>query len=188
FEGSKKQLRVGYVGQNGHSYEPIGRYLWDVIPKEQMSLQKIERHLRSLTSEQRQELFNKNPSYVFFRELDQEAVTFMGSPVVPGRTIATDHGFFPKGSLALLQFERPHFNSPEDEEPASWQPVTRVVFDQDTGGAIRGPHRVDLFWGAGPEAKQASGVMKQKGRLVYFVPRKELLARLAETRSPSSQD
>jgi membrane-bound lytic murein transglycosylase A len=115
---------------------------------------------------------------VFFRPLERHGVTALGTEVVAGRTIATDTSFFPKGALAFLQFEKPVFNSPGDTEPASWLPTSRFVLDQDTGGAIRGPHRVDLFWGRGPEAKQAAGVMKNKGRLVYFVPKPEFLQRL----------
>ncbi len=174
------QLNVGYAAQNGFPYVPIGRFLLDVIPKEKMSLQQIERYLRSSPESERRRLMNMNPSYVFFRPLETSGITYFGTEVVPGRTVATDKNLFPKGTLAFLEFEKPRFAKADSEEPAAWEKASRFVLDQDTGGAIRGPHRVDLFWGRGEEAKQAAGVMKNPGRLVYFVPRPDLLARLRE--------
>src|SRR5690606_28273347 len=94
-----------------------------------------------------------------------------GVEAVPGRSIATDAKYFPKGALAFLEFEKPVFEKESDIKPAQWVKAGRFVLDHDTGGAIRGPHRVDLFWGRGHEAKQASGVMRQSGRLYYLVPR-----------------
>lgn len=170
-----KYMRVGYAGQNGHSYFPIGKALMGTIPKEQMSLQKIEQHLRSLTPEQRQAILNQNASYVFFRKLETGSMTFMETDAIAGRSIATDQGFFPKGALAFLTFEKPEFASPHDIEPVSWKSESRFVFDHDTGGAIRGPHRVDLFVGAGESAKQMAGVMRHSGRLYYLVPKVEYL-------------
>ncbi len=169
-----KELKVGYAGQNGHPYVAIGRHLTEIIPKEKITMHSIESHLRSLPSEEARKLMELNPSYVFFQNLPRAGLTFLGTEVVNGRTIATDQSYFPKGALAFLSFEKPVFATPQDVEPASWQPSSRFVLDQDTGGAIRGPHRVDLFWGRGSDAKQAAGVMKKKGRLVYFVPRPAL--------------
>jgi membrane-bound lytic murein transglycosylase A len=166
-----KDLSIGYASQNGYPYSPIGKYLFDVIPKEKMTQQSIEAHLRSLPPEEARKIMEQNPSYVFFRPLEHRGITALGTEVVAGRTIATDLTYFPKGALAYLEFEKPIFNTVSDAEPTRWEPTSRFVLDQDTGGAIRGPHRVDLFWGRGPEAKQAAGVMKNKGRLVYFVPK-----------------
>lgn len=166
-----EQLRVGYAGQNGHPYEPIGKYLFDVIPKEQMSLQTIEHYLRTLRSDALNEMLAKNPSYVFFRKLSGPSLTTAGTETVAGRTIATDASLFPKGVLAYLEFSKPVFESEQSQQPTSWQKTGRLVIDQDTGGAIRGPGRVDLYWGVGPEAKQCAGVMKQYGRLQYLVPK-----------------
>jgi membrane-bound lytic murein transglycosylase A len=171
---TKKELRVVYAGQNGHDYQAIGQFLFDIIPREKMSLQKIESHLRALPPEQMQELMNKNPSYIFFASSDKRAVTYFGNEAQAGRTIATDQKFFPKGALALLEFDHPVFTSPQDEEPTQFKKVSRLVFDQDTGGAIKGPGRVDLFWGSGPEAKQHSGVIKNPGRLYYLFPKAAL--------------
>lgn len=166
-----KELRVGYDSQNGHPYVAIGKFLLNEIPREEMSLQRIENYLQGLSFEEQQYLLNKNPSYVFFRPLKGESQTFMGTDVVEGRTIATDYGIFPKGALALLDFEKPIFATDTDMTPATWVMSRRLVVDHDTGGAIRGPGRLDLYWGKGARAKQSAGVMKHKGRLTYLVPK-----------------
>lgn len=168
---SGKEIRVGYDSQNGHPYVAIGAQLLDVIPLEEMSLQKIEQYLNSLPREQQQEILNKNPSYVFFRKLKGSSQTYFSTDVIPGRTIATDYGFFPKGAMAFLEFEKPIFATKESDVPQSWEKTGRLVFDHDTGGAIRGPARLDLYWGRGSEAKQSAGVMKGWGRLTYLVPK-----------------
>lgn len=170
-----KEMKVGYAAQNGHPYVAIGKHMLDVIPKEKITMHTIEAHLRSIPEAESKRLMQLNPSYVFFRKLQSAGLTFFGSEVVAGRTIATDYTYFPKGALAFLQFEKPVFASPKDAEPTGWQPASRFVLDQDTGGAIRGPHRVDLFWGKGPEAQQSAGVMKNKGRLVYLVPKPQAI-------------
>ncbi len=162
FKGGER-LRVGYAAQNGHPYVPIGKFLKDVIPIEEMSLQRIETHLRTLSAQEQQSVLDYNPSYVFFTPLKGKALTYSGMEVVDGRTIATDWRHFPKGTLALLNFQKPVGNE--------LIPTHRFVFDQDTGGAIRGTHRVDLFCGQGAEAKQMAGVMKHKGHLSYLVPK-----------------
>lgn len=172
------ELKVGYASQNGHPYVAIGKHLTHAIPLEEMSLQRIEKYLHSLSPQEQQIYLNKNPSYVFFRELKSESITSLGSEVIAGRTIATDPRYFPKGALALLHFDKPHFAKPTDEIPASWSKVQRVVFDQDTGGAIRGPDRLDLYWGKGTSAKQAAGVMKHWGRLLYLAPKEFYLAQI----------
>lgn len=161
-----EELRVGYAAQNGHPYVPIGKFLFDVIPKEEMSLQKIEAHLRTLNPEQRDELLIKNPSYVFFRKINSRPQTTLGSSVVDGRTLAADHRLFPKGALALLSFE------------LDGQEKTRLVVDQDTGGAIKGGYRFDLFWGAGDAAKEVAGKMRSMGTLYYLAPKDQLIERL----------
>ena len=175
-DGSEKA--VGYEAQNGHSYVPIGKYLFDVIPPEEMSLQAIKTYLRTLTEEEVQEILNKNPSYVFFEERDRGPVGAFGVEVTPGRTIATDDRFFPKGALAFLDFEKPIFRTLDSLQPQSWERVSRFVFDQDVGGAIKGPYRLDLFWGQGPVAGQAAGVIKNWGRLYYLVPKPEFLEKI----------
>jgi membrane-bound lytic murein transglycosylase A len=167
-DGSK--VRVGYASQNGHPYQPLGRFLKDRIPASEMSLMSIRRVMNSLPPEQAETLMALNPSYVFFTHLKGEPLTTLGTPVRAGRTIASDRSYFPKGTLAFVQFEKPVFEA-SAEMPSRFEKAGRLVMDQDTGGAIRGIHRLDLYWGHGPEAEKAAGVMKQWGRLCHLVPK-----------------
>ncbi len=167
----KKRISVGYAGQNGHEYVPIGKFLLDSIPLEKMSLQAIEGHLRSLPKEEIQEILNKNPSFVYFKKTEVEAPTYHGPPATGLRTIATDERFFPKGALALLKVDTPEFSDSNSTEPLGWVHRSLLVFDQDRGGAIRGPGRVDLFYGKGKKARQKAGVMKQRAQLWYLLPK-----------------
>lgn len=168
-------LRLGYASQNGYPFFAIGKHLLDTIPEEKMSMQSIEQYLHSIPEEQMRDILNLNKSYVFFRKLETRPITSFGTEVVDGRTIATDKRFFPKGSLGFLQFEKPVFDSPDSRHPSGWENTSRFVLDHDTGGAITGPHRVDLFWGTGKGAGQSAGVMKQWGKLYYLVPKDSLL-------------
>lgn len=163
--------RYGYASQNGHPYFALGKSLTDVIPLEEMSMQKIKLHLQTLPVLEQQEILNRNPSYVFFKKLDGGALTYAGMEVSDGRTIATDLYLFPKGAMAFLDIEEPEFENESDITPKSWKHTPRLVFDQDTGGAIRGGGRVDLYYGQGAEAAQKAGVMKQQGKLFYLIPR-----------------
>lgn len=170
-----KKIRVGYAGQNGHKYFAIGRDLKDVIPIEEMSMQRIKEHLQTLTHDEMMKVLHKNPSYVFFREIETEAKTYSGSELIQGRTIATDPLYFPKGSLALVEFNKPEVSASGQDTEVNWSPTQRLVFDQDTGGAIRGPGRLDLYWGEGAVAAQHAGIIKERGRLYYFVPKQSFL-------------
>ncbi len=175
-DGSR--FTVGYANQNGHPYVAIGSLLLDKIPKEKMSMQSLQTYLRSLSKKEMQKVLNKNPSYVFFQKIDSKPIAFLGTEVVDGRTVATDNSLFPKGALAFLEFEKPVFDSPQAVEPVEWKKSARFVLDQDTGGAIRGPGRLDLYAGGGPAAEQFAGVMKNPARLFYLVPKPELLKKL----------
>lgn len=151
-----KTLRANYAEKNGWPYEAIGQSIRDKLPAGKITLQTIEQYLRSLPRDQMQTILNINSSYVFFRETQESAITYMGLPATDGRTIATDQRYFPKGAIAFLEFEG----------------VSRLVLDQDIGGAITGPGRVDLFAGRGEEAKLFAGSVKNTGKLYYLVPKK----------------
>jgi membrane-bound lytic murein transglycosylase A len=166
-------VRINYADKNGQAYEPVGKFLRDLIPPEELNLHGIEAYLRTLPREALQGYLNKNPSYVFFQKLDRSAVTYLGVPATDGRTIATDRRYFPKGALGFIEFSRPRFDPPDSLKVAvEGDPVGRFVLDQDIGGAITGGGRVDLFWGRGAEAKKYAGVMKAPGTLRYLVPRR----------------
>lgn len=158
-------LRVGYGAQNGHPYRAIGKDMFQVIPRSKMSLQTIESFLNRLPADERDQFLFANKSYVFFQKLTSRGITFAGTPVVDGRTIATDYRIFPKGTLAWMSLERP---KTENSQALN---IGRFVFDQDTGGAIRGPQRVDLFWGQGDTAKEMAGDVKDPAKIFYLIPK-----------------
>lgn len=166
-----KKIRVGYANQNGYPYVPIGKFLKDKIPLEKMSMQRIKKYLLGQDKLAVNEILNKNPSYVFFKEIQSEALTYSGVEVSDGRTIATDKEFFPKGALAFFDINEPVFSSSKEIDPETYVRRARLVFDQDTGGAIKGGGRVDLYFGKDADAEQKAGVMKQVGKLYYLIPK-----------------
>lgn len=162
-------VRVGHASTNGHPYRSIGRLLVDEgrVDREAMSMQAIRAWLDANPRE-RARVLRWNPSYVFFRRLSGPPVGSLGVPLTPARSIATDARLFPPAALAFLRTERPALLS---DGRLAWVPVSRFVLNQDTGGAIRGPGRADLFWGRGPEAELVAGLMKQLGDLYFLAPR-----------------
>src|SRR5439155_26106132 len=107
-----------------------------------------------------------NESYVFFRFLQEGPLGSLEVPITPGRSVATDARIFPKGALAFIATQKPVVDS--SGQLTGWQPFSRFVLNQDTGGAIRGPQRVDLYFGSGAEAEAAAGFMNSQGKL-YFL-------------------
>lgn len=153
-----KLLRLNFAGKNGHPYRPIGALFRNIIPIEEMSSSRIIEHVRSLNSKDQREILNFNPSYVFFRNSDRNAVTASGEEAIEGRTIATDSREFVKGSMGYLAFD-------DDKLPP------RIVFDQDVGGAIRGKDRLDLFTGRGVTGGELASGLRSRGRYYYLVPK-----------------
>ncbi|MGD8373115.1 MAG: MltA domain-containing protein, partial [Syntrophobacterales bacterium] len=159
-------IRLGYAGKNGRPWRPIGRLLIEkgLIPKEAMSMQAIRRYLKE-HPDQMGEIFSYDPSYVFFRKVEGGPYGNIAVPLTAGRSVATDASLFPKGALAFIECQKPIFA--KDGVILGWAPFARYVLNQDTGGAIRGPGRVDLFWGSGPFSTIAAGHLKHPGTL-YF--------------------
>lgn len=160
--------RVGYADKNGQPYRPIGKLLIDrnVLAAKDVSAQKIKAYLRSNPAEQR-EVLAYNPSYVFFDLRDRGPIGSIGATVTGNRSIATDAALFPHGALGYIETEKPRFDSAGNV--TGWEKFGRFVLNQDTGGAITGPGRVDIFTGFGDEAEHTAGVMKQTGRLFFLV-------------------
>ncbi|HET6519545.1 MAG TPA: MltA domain-containing protein [Geminicoccaceae bacterium] len=163
-------IRVGYAAQNGHRYRAIGRDLIEMgeIPKEQVSLQSIRDWLRA-HPEAASDLMARNPSYVFFTEvngLDPEAgpLGSLGVPLTAGRSLAVDPAYIPLGAPVWLDTTAPAGDGRE-------VPLRRLVIAQDTGGAIKGPIRGDVFWGAGDVAGEIAGRMKSEGGYVLLLPK-----------------
>jgi membrane-bound lytic murein transglycosylase A len=168
---NKKRVRVGYAGQNGWVYESIGKHLFDIIPREEMSLQRIEEHLRTLSKKDLLDFLKINPSYVFFKHLKGRGLTTFGNEVVPGRTLAIDSSLFPLGALGYLSFQKPFYADDSVEVPTSYEETSRLVLAQDTGGAIKSTGRADLFWGEGPEALRYAGTMRHSAKLWFLIPK-----------------
>jgi len=163
------EMRVGYAAQNGHGYVPVGRILADrgEIPREQVSMQSI-RAWMARDARAAQDLMNANPSYVFFRELTGDGpIGSEGVALVPGRSLAVDRAHVALGVPVWLDAQ-----DPLDEA----RRVLRLLVAQDTGGAIRGVVRGDVFWGAGEEAAERAGRMRSRGRTWVLLPR-DLAAR-----------
>lgn len=175
-------VRVGYASQNGHDYTAIGKVLIEMgeLERERVSLQTIRAWL--LANPTRAEaVMAKNRSYVFFRVLPGAPVGSSGVELTPGRSLAIDPKFLPYGLPIWLETTypatdeaiaaAPATDSTPSAPPPTGPPLRRLVVSQDSGGAIRGPVRGDLFWGAGEEAEAIAGRMKQRGRLWLLWPK-----------------
>jgi membrane-bound lytic murein transglycosylase A len=168
---SGERLRVGFAEQNGHPYRSLGRHLVErgEMTLDQASMQSIKAW-GAANPQRLQEALNYNASYVFFRELPAAGgpIGALGVPLEAGYSIAVDPRYVPLGAPVFLA----------TTYPLSAQPLERVVIAQDTGGAIRGAVRADLFWGTGAEAGALAGRMRQPGRLWLLWPRGEAPPRL----------
>jgi membrane-bound lytic murein transglycosylase A len=160
-------VRVGYADTNGHPYRSIGRVLVDrgELTFDQASMQGIVAWGRA-NPQRLTELLNQNPSYVFFRELplgnpSAGPAGAMGLPLTPGYSVAVDPRFIPLGAPLLIR----------TEHPSTGAALQRLVLAQDTGGAIRGPLRFDLFWGFGPDAAATAGRQRHDVEAWLLVPR-----------------
>lgn len=164
-----REMRVGPAATNGYPYRSIGRLLIDEgrLTEETVSMHAIRSWLIDNPSE-RARVLRHNQSVVFFRRLEGPPLGSLGVPLTPARSIATDARVFPAGGLAFVRTERP---SRLPDGRVGWSPVSRFVFNQDTGGAIRGAGRVDVFWGRGNDAELAASEMKQLGELYFLVPK-----------------
>jgi membrane-bound lytic murein transglycosylase A len=165
-------LHLNYAASNGRPYTSIGKILLDLgkIREEELSMQRLRRYLFD-HPEEREDLLARNERYIFFRIARDGAIGSLGVPLTPGRSIATDSRLFPKGALAFIVTQRPILD--DAGNLVGWQPVSRFVLNQDTGAAIRGSGRVDLFFGNGPEAGAAAGHMRSTGRIYFLLKKKE---------------
>ena len=160
-------IRLQYEDQNGHPYRSIGKYLADqgIMTLDQVNMPAIRAWLAA-NPQRLHEVLDINPSMVFFREAPQDdpAVGPKGAMAVPltaGRSIAVDPKFLKLGAPMFLA----------TTEPTTRLPLSRLVVAQDTGGAIRGPIRADLFFGFGSEAGAQAGMMKYDGEMWLLWPK-----------------
>ena len=164
-DGSR--IRLNYADNNGFSYVSIGRQLIsdNEVPRERMSMEAIRDYFQR-RPEKIDHYFNQNPSYVFFKEDTGGPFGSSGAVVTPSRSIAADSGYFPKYGLAYIETEIP--DSKREDGNIKTMPISALVFDQDSGGAIKGPGRVDIYFGEGDEAAFRAGFMKNEGNIYYL--------------------
>src|SRR5262249_38841021 len=163
-------VRINYDAHNGYPYTAVGRILIDrgIVPRDQMSMQRIREWMEQ-NPDGANELRRQNRSYIFFREVNlsdkDEAVGAQGVPLTAGRSIAVDKAlhvyctpFFIEGDLPI-------------ESERAKTPFRRLMIAQDTGSAIVGPARADLYFGAGVEAGRVAGRLKNNARFVMLIPK-----------------
>lgn len=158
-----RHLRVGYGGKNGHEYRSVGKELArrGVFEEHQVSAAVIRNWVIDNPEEGRV-LLHHNPSYVFFREvteLDPEdgPLGAMNRPLTAGRTMAIDPEIVPLGAPIWL-------------EKDGANPIRRLMVAQDTGSAVKGAQRGDIFYGSGDEAGDQAGIIRDSGRMIVFLP------------------
>jgi membrane-bound lytic murein transglycosylase A len=164
------ELRVGFAGSNGKPYTSIGRLLVDdgSLLAGQATAPAIQAFLRA-HPERRDEILFHNERYVFFREVADGPIGRLGVKLTAGRSIAVDVSLYPLGTLAYVETQAPRVDSAG--QPAGRRPLHRLVLAQDSGAAIAGPGRVDLFFGTGDAAGLVAGSMSSRGELYFLVPR-----------------
>ena len=162
-------LRVGYADQNGRAYRPIGRDLVEMgeLSREEVSLQTIDAWLRA-NPDRADEIMDKNPSYVFFTMLGEAdalegPLGAQGVPLLAGRSLAVDRRYIPYGAPVWLETNAPF--------PDGDRPIRRLMVAQDTGGAIKGGVRGDVFWGSGDLAEFVAGHMNSRGSYYVLLPK-----------------
>jgi len=162
--------RVGFAAKNGLPYTSIGKVLIErgALSREAVSMQSIRAWL-ALNPDQAREIMQKNESYIFFKKLEDMPADYgplgaEGVPLTTARSLAVDREYHPMGTLLWLDSRFP--------KAGGSGPLHRLMVAQDTGTAIRGIHRGDVFWGSGEEAARLAGHMNERGRLTALLPRR----------------
>jgi membrane-bound lytic murein transglycosylase A len=163
-------LRINYDSYNGYPYTAVGRVLIDrgIIPREEMSMQKIREWMEA-NPDGAKDVRRQNRSYIFFREVPlsdkDEAIGAQGVQLTPGRSIAVDKSLHVYGTPFFIAGEMPI------ESDKARTPFRRLMIAQDTGSAITGPARADLYFGSGADAGKVAGRLKNNMRFVMLVPK-----------------
>ena len=156
-------MRVGYAGRNGYAYVSVGKEMIArglMLPTE-ASAQRIRAYVRSNPSAGLN-LLNVNQSYIFFRRIDdlpadKGPVGAMGKSITTLRSVAIDPDFTPLGAPVWIEKDGAY-------------PFRRLMIAQDTGGAIKGAQRADIFYGTGDQAGNDAGAVKDSGRMIVLLP------------------
>lgn len=168
-----KVIRVGYAGRNGHGYRSIGQEMirLGTHTPDQLSAQEIRAWVRA-NGRAGSAMLNRNPSYVFFRKLadlpaEKGPIGAMGRSITTLRSVAIDPAYTPLGAPVWV-------------EKNGRDPIRSLMVAQDTGGAIKGPQRADIFYGTGDAAGDAAGTVKDDGRMIVLLPIDRAYAMLPE--------
>lgn len=162
-----KKIGIGYAGENGVAYTSIASVLIhkNVMTRDNASMQHIYRYFNE-HPEEITPVLNQNKSFVFFTKLaNHDALGAQGVPLTPGYSLAIDRKWIPIGAPLWLSTTRP------DHALETQKPFHRLMIAQDTGGAIRGAVRGDVYWGEGEKATEIAGKMKNPGRYWLLLPR-----------------
>lgn len=169
-----RMIRVGYGGANGHEYKSVGQELVrrGTFAPHQVSAQVIRRYVKN-NPVVGKELLYHNPSYVFFREVsevpaDRGPLGAMNRSITTMRSIAVDPAFVPLGAPVWI-------------EKDGKNPLRRLMIAQDTGSAIKGAQRADVFFGTGDKAGREAGRLRDPGRMVVLMPIQRAYALLPES-------
>lgn len=165
-----KRLLLGYAGQNGWPYYAIGRYFIKagILNRHNVSMQSIKDWLYN-HPDKAEYVMNKSSSFVFFRKLNtQQPPGAQGVPLTPTRSLAIDPKYIRLGSMVWLSTYLPIKTNANIREGVRFQ---HLMVAQDTGGAIKGPIRGDVFFGSGKYAEWLAGHMQSKGQLWVFKPK-----------------
>jgi len=178
------EMRIGYAATNGQPYTAIGRELVrsGALTLESVSLQSIRAWLAA-NPQKAEGLMSLNKSFVFFREITGDGpIGAQGVALTPRRSLAVDRKYIPLGVPIWLEAAAP---APDTQAPD--QQLRRLMVAQDTGGAIRGPVRGDVFWGNGADAENIAGRMKHPGRYYLLLP-KTITARIEAAKDNKNAD
>lgn len=181
-------VRVNYAAHNGHNYTPIGRNLIEagVVPRDEISMENIRMFIAEMPEEGR-ELMRKNRGFVFFRIVDNlpadsEAVGAQGLSLIKDRSIAVDNKLHVYGSLFWIEAKLQLQNTKEG------QVFNRLMIGQDTGSAIIGIARADIYFGGGAEAGSIAGRIRNPGAFFMLVPNEIDPVRIAATQNVPNPD
>lgn len=166
-----KKIFIGYDAQNGAPYTAIAGVLIKkgIMTRHNASMQAIKRYLEA-HPKQMDKIINKNKSFVFFRKLSMEAALgSQGVALTPGYSLAIDRQWIPMGAPLWLNTTRPDSKNPDANKL-----MQRLMIAQDTGGAIKGKVRGDVYWGDGDKATLIAGHMKNEGHYWLLLPRHAL--------------
>ncbi|HIJ56024.1 MAG TPA: transglycosylase [Deltaproteobacteria bacterium] len=161
-------IYVGYEASNGRKYRSFGKYLMDrgLLAPNQMSLNSIRQYLVRHPKVV-DDVLNHNECYTFFEKVAQGPLGNINVPLTSGRSLALDDNLFPKGALAFISTQKPRMNG--RGTVSGWTSFSRFVLNQDTGSAIKGAGRADLYWGSGPRAGAEAWQIRHDGDLYVLI-------------------